>query len=82
MDAKAKPVSRSTDSEGRKVKFGDTGDESFFKVSIPRLMNQKLTSIKFLNQKNLGVEINLKGEQRMAQLLFAKKILQSVVGNN
>lgn len=56
-------------------------DDLFFKESIPRLMNQKMTSVRFLNQKNLGVEIKLLGDKRVEKLLFAKKILHNVIIN-
>jgi transcription-repair coupling factor (superfamily II helicase) len=53
----------------------------FFKEQIPRLMNQNMTAVKFLNQKNLGVEIRLKGKQQLEQMVFAKKVLQFVLGD-
>lgn len=57
-------------------------NDFFFKEIIPRLMNQKQAPVKFLNQKNLGVEVRLAAPKRLDQLLSAKKILRTVVGNN
>jgi len=58
------------------------GDDVFFKNLIPRLMNQKLTTVRFLNQKDLGVELILKGSSRLEKLGFAKKVLHHVLGNS
>ena len=54
-------------------------DDHFFTTLIPRLMNQKLAKVNFINQMNLGVEIQLKGKERTDQMMFAKKVLQNVL---
>jgi transcription-repair coupling factor (superfamily II helicase) len=56
-------------------------DDAFFQDIIPRLMEQKLTAVHFLNQKDLGVEITLKGEDNLSKLAFSKKILHYVMNN-
>jgi len=67
-----------------KIYFDDTAqdDDDFFKAMIPNLMNQKLTTVKFINQKNLGVEIALQGDSHPDKISFAKKFLQQVITNN
>jgi transcription-repair coupling factor (superfamily II helicase) len=57
-------------------------DDDFFKTMIPNLMNQKIATVRFLNQKDLGVEFALKGVSRAEKLAFAKKVLHQVVGNS
>jgi transcription-repair coupling factor (superfamily II helicase) len=54
-------------------------DNTFYKITIPKLMEQKLTKIKFLNQKDLGVDITLNGNTKTERLAFAKKLLQHVL---
>lgn len=54
-------------------------DDRFFKETIPEIMNQKMTKVNFLNQKELGVQMLLKGETPQERLEFAKKVLQSIV---
>ena len=56
-------------------------DDAFFQDTIPRLMEQKLTAVHFLNQKDLGVEIALKGDDNLSKLAFSKKILHYVMNN-
>ena len=56
-------------------------DDSFFQDTIPRLMNQTFTSVHFLNQKDLGVEIAIKGDDFLNKLAFSKKILHYVMNN-
>ncbi len=56
-------------------------DDSFFQDVIPRLMNQTFTSVRFLNQKDLGVEITLKGDDYLSKLAFSKKILHYIMNN-
>lgn len=57
-------------------------DDAFFQEVIPRLMEQKLTPVHFLNQKDLGVEITLKGDDYLSKLAFSKKILRYVMNNS
>lgn len=57
-------------------------DDDFFQKMIPGLMNQKMTRIRFIDQKDLAVEIELKGENIAGRLAFAKKLLQSIVENS
>jgi transcription-repair coupling factor (superfamily II helicase) len=54
-------------------------DDQFFNETIPEIMNQSMTEVKFLNQKDLGVQMLLKGESQSERLEFAKKVLQSIV---
>jgi transcription-repair coupling factor (superfamily II helicase) len=54
-------------------------DDHFFKEIIPQLMNTNLTSVKFLNQKELGVQLTLQGKAENDRLEFAKKLLQSII---
>ena len=56
-------------------------DDQFFKKSIPTMMHQKLSEVRFLNQKHLGVEFRLKGETRAERLSFAEKILAYIIEN-
>jgi transcription-repair coupling factor (superfamily II helicase) len=56
-------------------------DDDFFTNRIPRFMNQNLTNVRFLNQKDLGVEITLKGDHYLDKLVFSKKILHYVINN-
>lgn len=67
-----------------KIYFDDIAqdDDDFFNTMIPNLMNQKLTTVKFINQNNLGVEITLKGDSQPDKISFAQKFLQQVVTNN
>jgi len=57
-------------------------DDDFFQQIIPRLMNQKMTDVRFLDQKDLAVQITLEGKDQAQRLSFAKKILQSIVVNS
>ncbi len=54
-------------------------DDLFFDETIPKLMNTEITKINFLNQKDLGVQILLKGESAKERIEFAKKVLQSII---
>ncbi len=54
-------------------------DDRFFKETIPEIMNHKMTKVNFLNQKDLGVQMMLKGEGPKERLEFAKKLLQTIV---
>lgn len=54
-------------------------DDHFFNEIIPKLMNQKSTNVKFLNQKELGVQLTLNGQTEIDRLEFAKKVLQSII---
>ncbi len=67
-----------------KLIFSDKAqeDERFFKSYIPALMDQKITNVQFLNQKNLGVKIDLNGEHKFDRMNFAKKILDNVLNRN
>jgi len=57
-------------------------DEAFFQQIIPRLMEQKIAKVRFLDQKDLAVQITLVGREQAQRLSFAKKILQSIVVNS
>ncbi|MGD9899997.1 MAG: transcription-repair coupling factor [Calditrichaceae bacterium] len=54
-------------------------DDEFYKHIIPGLMNQTIAGVRFLNQKDLGVELNLKSTDRNEQFTLAKKILQEII---
>lgn len=54
-------------------------DERFFSTTIPEIVHTKLTKVNFLNQKDLGVMMVLKGESAKLRLEFAKKVLQNLV---
>jgi len=55
-------------------------DESFFTETIPRLMNQTMAKVQFINKPDsLGVSVKLVGGNRIEQLEFAKNILKYVV---
>lgn len=56
-------------------------DDMFFKEIIPTIMNQKVASAHFLNQKELGVEFKLNSPSRLDRLGLAKKVLHTIVGN-
>ncbi|HID39639.1 MAG TPA: transcription-repair coupling factor, partial [Calditrichaeota bacterium] len=56
-------------------------DDHFFNEMIPTMMRQKLSEVRFLNQKNLGVEFRLKGKVNADRLPFAKKILANILEN-
>ena len=56
-------------------------DDYFFKEIIPAMMRQKLSDVRFLNQKKLGVVFHLKGEVNADRLPFAKKILANILEN-
>jgi len=53
-------------------------DERFFKEIIPALRGQSMTKVTFLNQKDFGVRLSLKGKNRAERIAFAKKVLQSI----
>ncbi len=53
--------------------------EIFFAEYMPRMMGQKLTPVRFLNQKDLGVEFELKGEDTKEKILFARNLLHHIV---
>lgn len=57
-------------------------DDRFFTNYIPALMNQKMSAVQFLNQKNPGVQLQLKGNDRIEKLNFAKKILENTLSNS
>jgi len=67
-----------------KIYFDETAqdDDLFFKEVVPSLMNQKITKVNFINQKNLGVELTLSGESKTDKMFFAKKLLQQVLTYN
>ncbi len=56
-------------------------DETFFTDIIPTLMNQKYTVVRFIDQKDLAVEIKLIGKERRDQLEFAKIFLHRLLEN-
>jgi len=56
-------------------------DDRFFKETIPAMMHQKLSEVRFLNQKRLGVEFRLNGKVNADRLSFAKKILAYIMEN-
>ena len=64
-----------------KIIFDEKAQEndSFFNEYIPELMNIKETNVNFLNQKDLGVQILLQGENLAGRIEFAKKILQKII---
>ena len=71
-------------SDRMKLFFSDEAqkDETFFSELIPKLMNQNMTAVRFMDQKDLAVEINLKGHTRVDTLDFAKIFLHSVTESN
>jgi transcription-repair coupling factor (superfamily II helicase) len=54
-------------------------DEQFFSKVVPELVNTHVTKVNFLNQKDLGVQIVLKGDNTLQRMDFAKKVLQSIL---
>ena len=57
-------------------------DNSFFDEIIPKLMQQKIAKINFINRENLAIQIALLGDNREDKMSFAKKLLQHVLANN
>ena len=57
-------------------------DDSFFERIIPKLMQQKITRINFLNREKLAIQITLWGDNWEQKISFAKKLLQHVLTNN
>ncbi len=70
-------------SEKMKLFFAEEAqkDERFFTDTIPKLMNQKYTVVRFIDQKDLAVEIRLIGKERTDQLEFAKIFLHRLLEN-
>jgi len=64
-----------------KIVFDDKAQDNdiFFNVTIPRLMNMNETKVNFLNEKDLGVQMEIIGENTIERIEFAKKILQKVI---
>lgn len=56
-------------------------DDRFFAEIIPRLMQQKKTAVKFMDQQDLAVEIKLQGHTRIDTLDFAKIFLRTITEN-
>ncbi len=56
-------------------------DDLFFAEIIPQLMQQKKTAVKFMDQKDLAVEIKLQGHTRIDTLDFAKIFLRTITEN-
>lgn len=56
--------------------------DSFFEKIIPKLMQQKIAQIKFLNRKNLALQVTLLGDNWEQKMSFAKKLLQHVLAND
>ncbi len=54
-------------------------NDSFFEKIIPKLMQQKIAQIKFINRKNLAIQITLSGDSWEQKMSFAKKLLQHVL---
>jgi transcription-repair coupling factor (superfamily II helicase) len=67
-----------------KIYFDESAkdDDSFFEDIIPKLMQQKIARINFLNRENLAIQITLLGEDWEQKISFAKKLLQHVLTNN
>ncbi|MEJ2544621.1 MAG: transcription-repair coupling factor, partial [Calditrichaceae bacterium] len=57
-------------------------DNSFFEETIPKLMQQKIAQITFINRENLAIQITLMGNNWEEKISFAKKLLQHVLANN
>ena len=70
-------------SEKMKLFFAEEAqkDETFFSEMIPALMNQKYTTVRFMDQNELAVEIRLIGTERADQLDFAKIFLRRLLEN-
>ncbi len=64
-----------------KLIFGEHAEkeEAFFSQFIPRMMQQTMTEVRFLNQKNLGVEFAIKGKDKHEKMLFARNLLHNIV---
>ena len=56
-------------------------DDRFFAEIIPQLMQQKKTAVRFMDQKDLAVEIKLQGHTRIDTLDFAKIFLRTITEN-
>ncbi len=56
-------------------------DDRFFSEMIPRLMQQRMAAVRFMDQKDLAVEIKLQGHTRVDTLDFAKIFLRTIDEN-
>jgi len=56
-------------------------DDHFYQATIPRLMQQKIAKVNFLNRESLALQIELEGDNWEQKMLFAKKLLQQVLTN-
>ncbi|APF20282.1 transcription-repair coupling factor [Caldithrix abyssi DSM 13497] len=54
-------------------------EDLFFSEYMPRMMNQTMTSVRFLNQKNLGVEFEIKGKEKQERMQFAINLLHYII---
>ncbi len=64
-----------------KLIFGEHAEKEdrFFSELIPRMMEQKMAPVQFLNQKTLGVEFRISGEDKMERMVFARNLLHNIV---
>ena len=67
-----------------KIFFNESAkdDDSFFEKIIPKLMQQKIAQIKFINRENLAIQVILLGDNWEQKMSFAKKLLQHVLAND
>ena len=66
-----------------KIFFSDAleKDDHFYENTMPALLAQQMTKVKFSQAKGPAVEIELHGEDVEQRLGFAKKLLQKVTEN-
>ncbi len=64
-----------------KIIFSETieKEDIFFQKYMPRMMEQKQTAVQFLNQKKLGVQFELKGQNKAERMQFAINLLHYIV---
>ncbi|NOX88039.1 MAG: transcription-repair coupling factor [Calditrichaeota bacterium] len=64
-----------------KLIFGKSAEEEdrFLSEYFPRMMNQKIAPVRFLNQKELGAEFEIKGKDIKERMLFAGNLLHHIV---
>ncbi|HHE55576.1 MAG TPA: hypothetical protein ENL21_07320, partial [Caldithrix abyssi] len=57
-------------------------EDVFFGLYMPRMMEQALAKVRFLNQKNLGVEFEAKGKNKQERMRFAINLLHYILAES
>ena len=57
-------------------------EDVFFGRYMPRMMEQALAKVRFLNQKNLGVEFEAKGKNKQERMRFAINLLHYILAES